>query len=533
MLEKLDLTKKMDQGLYKEEIEGRRVELGKLQRECRELNIPVMIVFEGLDASGKGLQIGKLIEALDPRGFEVHAMKKETKEEKLHPFLWRYWNKLPENGRIAIFDTSWYRKVQTDRFEGKIKGVELEHVFQSIRAFEQQLTADGMVLVKFFLFIDQKEQKKRMKKLEQDQETAWRVTKKDRERNHKFEKYIAINEEMLQMTDTEETSWTLVEAMDRRYATMKIYDTVIESLRQAIDKVKKAQCTGMAKNPEEKDTVEFNIKPEKKQHTDSGMNLIKTGTESETKSMEGDTEFHSSVLAQADLSRSCTRKVYEKEVKRLQKRLEKLHGELYRRRIPVVLAFEGWDAGGKGGAIKRLTKRMDPRGYVVHPTCAPNDLEKKYHYLWRFWRAFPKAGHVAIFDRSWYGRVMVERIEGFCTEEEWKRAYREINEMEKDLVDSGTIVLKFWMQIDKEEQAKRFEERQKNPEKQWKITEEDWRNREKWEQYEKAVDEMILRTSTKDAPWIIVEGNSKYYARLKVLRTVIEAIEKKIDFSEK
>ncbi len=220
-------------------------------------------------------------------------------------------------------------------------------------------------------------------------------------------------------------------------------------------------------------------------------------------------------------------------MKQLQKKLEKLHGELYRRRIPVVLVFEGWDAGGKGGAIKRLTKRMDPRGYVVHPTCAPNDLEKKYHYLWRFWRAFPKEGHVAIFDRSWYGRVMVERIEGFCTPEEWKRAYREINEMEKDLTDSGAIVLKFWMQIDKEEQAKRFGERQTNPEKQWKITEEDWRNREKWDQYKKAVDEMILRTSTKDAPWIIVEGNSKYYARLKVIRSVIEAIEKKIDFSEK
>lgn len=516
MLEKLDVTKKMDKKLYKEEIEGRRTELGKLQRECRELHIPVMIVFEGLDASGKGVQIGELIESLDPRGFEVHAMKKETKDEKLHPFLWRYWNKLPEKGRIAIFDTSWYRKVQTDRFEGKIKGVKLEHAFRSIRSFEQQLTADGMVLIKFFLFIDQKEQKKRMKNLEKDRETAWRVTTEDWKRNHKFEKYLAINEEMLQRTDTEDASWTLVEAMDRRYATMKIYDTVIQRLRQAVDMVKKAQCS------------------------DLGKNQTKTVKESEDVSCEcgieekeEQTELHSSVLTQADLSKSCSKEVYEKEVKRLQKRLEKLHGELYRRRIPVVLVFEGWDAGGKGGAIKRLTKRMDPRGYVVHPTCAPNDLEKKYHYLWRFWRAFPKEGHVAIFDRSWYGRVMVERIEGFCTPEEWKRAYREINEMEKDLTDSGAIVLKFWMQIDKEEQAKRFGERQKNPEKQWKITEEDWRNREKWDQYEKAVDEMILRTSTKDAPWIIVEGNSKYYARLKVIRSVIEAIEKKIDFSEK
>ncbi len=248
MLEKLDVTKKMDKKLYKEEIEGRRTELGKLQRGCRELHIPVMIVFEGLDASGKGVQIGELIESLDPRGFEVHAMKKETKDEKLHPFLWRYWNKLPEKGRIAIFDTSWYRKVQTDRFEGKIKGVKLEHAFRSIRSFEQQLTADGMVLIKFFLFIDQKEQKKRMKNLEKDRETAWRVTTEDWKRNHKFEKYLAINEEMLQRTDTEDASWTLVEAMDRRYATMKIYDTVIQRLRQAVDMVKKAQCSDLEKN---------------------------------------------------------------------------------------------------------------------------------------------------------------------------------------------------------------------------------------------------------------------------------------------
>lgn len=548
MLEKLDVTKKMDKKLYKEEIESRRTELGKLQRECRELHIPVMIVFEGLDASGKGVQIGELIESLDPRGFEVHAMKKETKDEKLRPFLWRYWNRLPEKGRIAIFDTSWYRKVQTDRFEGEIKGVKLEHAFRSIRSFEQQLTADGMVLIKFFLFIDQKEQKKRMKNLEKDRETAWRVTTEDWKRNHKFEKYLAINEEMLQRTDTEDASWTLVEAMDRRYATMKIYDTVIQRLRQAVDMVKKVQCSDLEKNQTKTVTESEDVSRE------CGIeNLVENGVRREwvlaednaerkaeteiqdvgSSGSKEQTELHSSVLAQADLSKSCSKEVYEKEVKRLQKKLEKLHGELYRRRIPVVLAFEGWDAGGKGGAIKRLTKRMDPRGYVVHPTCAPNDLEKKYHYLWRFWRAFPKEGHVAIFDRSWYGRVMVERIEGFCTPEEWKRAYREINEMEKDLTDSGAIVLKFWMQIDKEEQAKRFGERQTNPEKQWKITEEDWRNREKWDQYEKAVDEMILRTSTKDAPWIIVEGNSKYYARLKVIRSVIEAIEKKIDFSEK
>ena len=193
-----------------------------------------------------------------------------------------------------------------------------------------------------------------------------------------------------------------------------------------------------------------------------------------------------------------------------------------------MLGFEGWDAGGKGGAIKRLTAKMDARGYAVNPTASPNDIEKAHHYLWRFWRAMPKAGHIAIFDRTWYGRVMVERIEGFCTKEEWKRAYKEINDMEKDLCDAGAIVIKFWMHIDKDEQERRFRERQENPEKQWKITEEDWRNREKWDLYEDAVNEMLLRTSTDYAPWVVVEGNDKYYARIKVLKTVVDAIEDRL-----
>ena len=239
-------------------------------------------------------------------------------------------------------------------------------------------------------------------------------------------------------------------------------------------------------------------------------------------------ELMESILGRVDLGLSCGREEYERELKMLQERIRELHGELYRRRIPVVLGFEGWDAGGKEGAIKRLTAKMDPRGHVVHPTASPNPVERQYHYLWRFWRDMPKAGHITIFDRTWYGRVMVERIEGFCTKSEWRRAYREINDMERTLTREGVLVLKFWMQIDKDEQERRFRERQENPEKQWKITEEDWRNREKWDQYETAVNEMLIRTSTANAPWIVVEGNDKYYARLKVLRTVVEAIEERI-----
>jgi len=497
MLEKVDLTKKMGKEEFKEKIEVLGAKLGKLQRECKELNIPVMIAFEGYGAAGKGLQIGKLIQALDPRGFEVHAVKKETEEEKMHPFMWRFWTKTPAKGRIAIYDTSWYRKVLIDRFDKKTPEEQVPEDFESIRAFEKQLTDDGMVIVKLFLVIDKKEQKKRFKKLMESKESAWRVSEDDMKRNKDFDRYECINEEMLKKTDTDYAPWTLVEAMDKRYATAKIYAAVIQAMEAAVEK---------ARQPKQEDMI--------------GSQAARG-------------EFTESVLAKADLSKSLGRKDYKERLKTLQKKMERLHGELYRRRIPVVLGFEGWDAGGKGGAIKRLTEHMDPRGYVVNPTASPNDIERAHHYLWRFWRAMPKAGHIAIFDRTWYGRVMVERIEGFCTTKEWQRAYKEINDMEQDLVNSGAIVMKFWMQIDKDEQAARFKARQEDPEKQWKITDEDWRNREKWDQYEEAVNEMLIRTSTPQAPWIVVEGNDKYYARVKVLETVVNAIEERLKKDKK
>ncbi len=497
MLEKLDLTKTLSKEEYKKKMEKLEPKLGRLQRECREYGIPVMIAFEGYGASGKGVQIGELIKALDPRGFEVYAVKNETEEEKMYPFMWRFWTKLPASGRIAIYDSSWYRRVLADRFDKKVKKSELADAYQSICSFEEQLTAGGMVMIKIFLAIDKKEQKKRFDKLLEREETAWRVSKGDLKRHKNFEKYQQMNEEMLTRTDTEYAPWNIVEAVDRKFAAAKIFAIVVHTLEEKIEERKRRK------------------KAEKKAEKQADFSV-------------SNNRLKESILGKADLSLSYTKEEYKKKLVRLQKKMEKLHGELYRRRIPVVLGFEGWDAGGKGGAIKRLTERMDPRGYVVHPTASPNDIEKAHHYLWRFWVDMPKAGHVTIFDRTWYGRVMVERIEGFCTKQEWQRAYKEINDMEKDLTDTGVIVLKFWMQIDKDEQARRFKARQENPEKQWKITDEDWRNREKWAQYEEAVDEMLIRTSTSDAPWIVVEGNNKYYARIKVLETVVNAIEERL-----
>ena len=519
MLEKVDLTKKISKEKYKEKMPQLESKLGRLQRECKALGIPVLIVFEGFGAAGKGLQIGHLIQSMDPRGFEVHPVKNETEEERMHPFMWRFWTKTPARGRIAIFDGSWYRKVLIDRFEKRTKAKDLPAAFHSINSFEQQLADDGNLIIKLFLDIDKKEQKKRFDKLAKNKETAWRVSQGDRERNAHYDEYAALMEDMLFNTDTDYAPWTIVESMDRRFATLKIYTTVIKAMADQIEKV---QQQNIAKAVEKADKAEAEGVVRKKETNGDEIEEIAREADAQMKDLQV------SILSKADLSLSYTREEYKEKLDKLQKKMEKLHGELYRRRIPVVRGFEGWDAGGKGGAIKRLTAKMDARGYVVNPTASPNDIEKAHHYLWRFWRAMPKDGHVAIFDRTWYGRVMVERIEGFCTTEEWKRAYKEINDMEKDLYNAGAIVIKFWMHIDKDEQERRFKERQENPEKQWKITDEDWRNREKWDQYEDAVNEMLMRTSTDYAPWVVVEGNSKYYARVKVLQTVVDAIEKRL-----
>ena len=374
MLEKLDLTKTLSKEEYKKKMEKLEPKLGRLQRECREYGIPVMIAFEGYGASGKGVQIGELIKALDPRGFEVYAVKNETEEEKMYPFMWRFWTKLPASGRIAIYDSSWYRRVLADRFDKKVKKSELADAYQSICSFEEQLTAGGMVMIKIFLAIDKKEQKKRFDKLLEREETAWRVSKGDLKRHKNFEKYQQMNEEMLTRTDTEYAPWNIVEAVDRKFAAAKIFAIVVHTLEEKIEERKRRK------------------KAEKKAEKQADFSV-------------SNNRLKESILGKADLSLSYTKEEYKKKLVRLQKKMEKLHGELYRRRIPVVLGFEGWDAGGKGGAIKRLTERMDPRGYVVHPTASPNDIEKAHHYLWRFWVDMPKAGHVTIFDRTWYGRT--------------------------------------------------------------------------------------------------------------------------------
>lgn len=486
MLGQIDVNKTMDKKTYDSKMEQLEVRFGELQRECKEKKIPVMVVFEGLDASGKGTLINRMIQSLDPRGFKVFTLGREKEDEVMRPYFWRFFTKTAERGRMHIFDQSWYKGFYEKDLSEK-----------DVLDFEEMLTEDGTLIVKFFLMISKEEQKKKLDKLQKNSETSWRVTQRDKENNKNYEKCLKKYDRILVHTDTANAPWTVVEATDRLYATCKIVTTMVEKMEKAVKEAGKAAKS----RTEDTETADHAMETEK---------------------------FRNGVLHGIDLDKTLTREEYKRKKKDLQKRLITLHNKMYLKRVPVILAFEGWDAGGKGGAIKRLTQAMDPRGYEVVPVAAPNDIEKAHHYLWRFWEKIPKAGHMAIFDRTWYGRVLVERIEGFASEKEWSRAYSEINNMEEQFTNAGYIVLKFWMHIDKEEQERRFHERENTPAKQWKITDEDWRNRAKWDEYEKAVDEMIVRTSTEDAPWIVVEANSKYYARIKVLETVVAALEERL-----
>lgn len=513
MLEKIDLKKKLSRKEYNLVMDELAPQLALLQRECKTAGIPILIVFEGWGASGKGTLINQLIAPLDPRGFKVFTLHKISEEEAMRPFLWRFWTKIPAKGRIHIFDRSWYRRVLADRMEGITSAKENVDVLGEILNFEEELVDDGMVIIKFFLHISKDEQKKRFKNLEESNKTSWRINKQDWNQNKHYDKYLTVFDDVIAKTDTDFASWTIIEANNKEYATSKIIVTVVDRLTEVLQQKKNKALKSkpdiiQAESVECKDEAEATRKEEFKAIQKS---------------------LKLNVLGAVDMSLSLEKAEYKKKLETLQKKLAILHYEMYKNRIPVVLAFEGWDAGGKGGAIKRLTENIDPRGYEVIPVAAPNDIEKEHHYLWRFWNAMPKAGHMAIFDRTWYGRVMVERVEGFCSENEWQRAYKEINHMEEDLSNFGCIVIKFWMNIDKDEQLKRFKERQDAPEKQWKITEEDWRNREKWAAYEEAVNEMIMKTSTTNAPWVIVEANSKYFARIKVLETVVNVLKERMD----
>ena len=471
----------------KEQLTAAQDRLYDLQMKIKEHKLPVLVLFEGWSAAGKGSIIGKVIKNIDPRFFKVATMSAPSAEEIRRPFLYRYMKQIPEEGKFTFLDSGWLEQTAKEVLEGSMSGESYEKRTESIRRFERQLTDNGYLVLKFFMEIDKDEQKKRMKKLLDSHDTSWRVSDFDTWQHEHYKKCEKVFDRCLKDTNLPTSPWYIIDAGNRKWAELQVMETLVNNIDVALQ------------NQKHSVPIPQNVFPLVNMPRLSEIELKGKTVEDEK---------------------------YRQELKELQAHLGELHNRLYRKRVPVIITYEGWDAAGKGGNIKRVAGALDPRGYEVHPIASPEPHEKARHYLWRFWTRLPKDGHIAIFDRTWYGRVMVERLEGFCSENDWKRAYNEINEFEKELHDWGAVIIKFWVQIDKETQLERFTERQNNPEKQWKITDEDWRNREKWDQYETAVDEMLKKTSTSYAPWHILESVDKKYARIKALKIIIKELEK-------
>ncbi len=489
MLKNAYLNEKPEKEMLKQRLKEQEDLLFVNQNKIKDNKLPVVVLVEGWGTAGKGTLIGNVINNIDPRFYKVATFDMPTDQEKRKPFLCRYFEALPEAGKFRFYNTGWMNEIVMGRLDGSMSDPLYEKRIASIRRFERQLTDNGYLVLKFFMHISEEEQKKRIDNLKSDIDTKWRVSNDDLWQNKHYKDCEKIFEKYLEDTDTSSAPWYIIDAKSMKWAELQVLERMNEGIDIALQN--HSLAVPLLQNT---------------------FPLVKMPKLSDIP-LEG---------------KELTEEEYKEKLNKLQDRLSELHNRLYRKRVPLIIAYEGWDAAGKGGNIKRIAEALDPRGYEVHPIASPEPHEKARHYLWRFWTRLPKDGHVAIFDRTWYGRVMVERIEGFCSENDWKRAYNEINEFEKELDDWGAVIIKFWVQIDKDTQLERFTDRQNTPEKQWKITDEDWRNREKWDIYEDAINEMIQKTSTKFAPWYILESVDKKYARIKALQIVIDALEKKL-----
>ncbi len=506
MFETAELGRKLSREEYAAELPAIRARLLAAQFALLKTKVPVIVVIAGADGSGKGDTVNRLLEWLDPRGVETNVFGPRTDEERDRPAAWRFWRTLPARGRIGIFFGSWYTEPILRRTTGKIGNARFEADLSRVAFFEKELAKDGALFVKCWFHLSKDAQKKRLKKFEKDPETRFKVTRLDWKHFGHFDRFVGVAERALRLTDPAEAPWTIVEAADDRWRDLAVGRALVEALEARLAAVREAE--------EKKATLKK-----------AAAQKAPAPPKRATKAAPANAAKGAGILSTIDLERTVTEDEYKKELPRLQERLARLAWEGKKKGVSSVAVFEGSDAAGKGGAIRRVTWALDARLYRVIPIAAPTDEERAHHYLWRFWRHIPPGGSFTIYDRSWYGRVLVERVEGFAREEEWKRAYLEINDFEAQLVESGIALSKLWLHISPEEQLRRFRERQEVEWKKHKITDEDWRNREKWPAYETAIDEMVARTSTHDAPWSLISATDKKAARLTVLETLCDRLE--------
>ncbi|ROR34261.1 polyphosphate:AMP phosphotransferase [Inmirania thermothiophila] len=488
MFEAAELGRKVAKAEFRRREAGLRLELLELQQALRGADFPVLVLFGGVDGAGKGEIVNLLNAWMDPRWIVTEAFGEPSDEERERPPYWRYWRALAPRGRIGLYLSAWTSPPLLARAYGELDVAAYDEALERIAAFERTLAEDGALIVKFWLHLGREAQKRRFRRLEKDPLTRWRVTERDWRHWRMYDDFVAAAERLIRRTDAPDAPWHVVEGTDLRHAALTVGETLRDAMRRRLE----TPPTAPSPPPPAPDP--------------------------------GPT-----VLSRIDLGRRLDKARYRRELARWQGRLAELGREAAVAGVSTVVVFEGWDAAGKGGAIRRLTAALDARRYRVVPVAVPTDEERAHHYLWRFWRHLPRAGRMVIFDRSWYGRVLVERVEGLAPPEAWRRAYGEINDFEEQLVEHGTVLVKLWLHISDEEQLRRFRERAETPHKRWKLTDEDWRNRERRADYERAVHEMVQRTSTTAAPWTLVAAEDKRHARVEVLRTVCGALARRLE----
>lgn len=488
MFESAELGHKIGKRTYDSEAPKLREALLDAQFDlAKSKAFQVIILIGGVDGAGKGETVNTLNAWMDPRYIRTNAMGLPSDEDAERPPMWRFWRALPPKGTIGIFFGSWYTAPIIDRVYDRTKDADLEKSVEEIKRFEKMLADEGALILKFWFHLSKKKQKIRLNSLEKDPKTRWRVTDTDWKRFKLYDEFREVSERTLRHTNSAHGPWFVVEGADERYRNLTIGNAVLDALRKRLqDSRRKAPIVEPAPQP-----------------AVDNLHLLNT----------------------LDLTLKLHKHDYKTGLEKYSGRLNLLTRDPKFKEKSVVILFEGNDAAGKGGAIRRVTGSLDARVYHIVPIAAPTDEERAQPYLWRFWRHLPRFGQVTIFDRSWYGRVLVERVQGFCAQSDWLRAYSEISDFEEEMTRHNIALAKFWLAISPEEQLRRFEERQATGFKCFKLTPDDWRNRKKWDDYVRAVCDMVDQTSNEIAPWTIVEANDKHYARIKILRTICERIE--------
>ena len=487
MFETAELHRKLSKDEHEKRSGEVRTRLLQLQhRLVDDPQFAVLVLIGGVEGAGKGEVLNLLFEWMDARHLITHALGPPTEGERERPPYWRFWMATPPKGKVAVFLGSWYTQPIVQRVMGSSTDADLDFAMQRAVDFERGLALNGALVVKFWIHISKSEQKKRFKKLSKSKRSRWRVTDEDWKRHERYDEFRSVCERAIRHTSTGLAPWTIIEGTDVNYRNVAIAEHLADRIAERL----------------ESPPASGDRKP------------------ASVEAPDPDT-----ILDTLDLGKKLDRGEYTERLEVAQARLNALSRKISKKKRGLTLVFEGWDAGGKGGAIRRITRALDARQYRLISVAAPTDEERAHHYLWRFWRHLPRRGQISIYDRSWYGRVLVERVEGFATEQQWRRSFKEINDFEEQLVEHGTIVVKYWMHISRDEQLARFQAREREPWKHYKLGPEDFRNREKWNAYEEAASEMVERTSTEFAPWVLVEAEDKRYARVKVLETCCERIE--------